>query len=540
MPGYVSKEQIERAKAVPILDYLLSHEGDNFKRVGNAYYRRDPDHNSLEVSNNLWNWHSHGVGGNLIDYLIKINGYSFVDAVRHLAGDDQRDAGPNARPIPPKARPPNSVQQPEREPFRLPPRNVDNRRVIAYLESRRIDMTLIDDCIRRGALYESANWHNCVFVGRDDGGKARFAALRGTVGDFKRDADGSDKRFGFTLPPDNPQSNTVFVYESPIDLLSYVTLCKLGSIESQDGWRLSLGGTAMAALTQLIEQQKFKTPIAHCVVCTDHDTAGDLAFSNISEKLTIKVSRQIPVGKDWNETLQQIRNEVNPLEDKRKDIIFRDSDYKEKFRIKDGESIKFTSGYDGKVSVAKCRWIDECHTKIGSEHYHVDEWAEICARNGHRIEAAKLENKLDILAAKYGEALQDVTVPMTEAALRKLVGGKFETETLYYPNQTNQIKDRIVEIKGKAFGAILHGKDGIAVCGLTDGVLTSLQPYNAQTQKREFGIVEPPAAIPPEKSADKPAPEKPDFLGKIGKFKAQAAAQPAKPASPAKSRDALE
>jgi hypothetical protein len=26
----ISKEQIERAKAAPVLDYLLRHEGDNF------------------------------------------------------------------------------------------------------------------------------------------------------------------------------------------------------------------------------------------------------------------------------------------------------------------------------------------------------------------------------------------------------------------------------------------------------------------------------------------------------------------------------
>ncbi|MDR2514429.1 MAG: hypothetical protein LBD02_04375 [Christensenellaceae bacterium] len=65
----MSREQIERAKAVPILDYRLSREGDNFKRVGNAYYRRDTDRNSLEVSNNLWNWHSHGVVGDIVDYL---------------------------------------------------------------------------------------------------------------------------------------------------------------------------------------------------------------------------------------------------------------------------------------------------------------------------------------------------------------------------------------------------------------------------------------------------------------------------------------
>jgi hypothetical protein len=499
----VSKEQIERAKTVPLLDYLLSHEGGNFKRVGNAYYRRDTDHNSLEVSNNLWNWHSHGVGGNLIDYLIKINGYSFVDAVRELAGDDI----PYTRPIAPKARPPTSRQQSEREPLQLPPRNADNKRVIACLESRGIDKPLIEDCIRRGILYESANFHNCVFVGRDESGKSRFAAMRGTMGDFKRDANGSDKRYSFCLQPANPRSNTIFVFESPIDLLSYDTLCKLGHIEPQDGWRLSLGGTAMTALTRLIEQQKFKNPIAHCVVCTDRDAAGHLAFSEISEKLTIKVSRLIPVGKDWNETLQKIRNEVNELEDVRKDIRFINSDYKTLFTIKDGESIKFTSGYDGEESVKKCRWIDEAHTEIGRETYHNCQWAEICERNGHSFASAdKRENKIDILAAKYGEDLTAAAVPMTEAAIKKLVGGVYKTETLY-----NWDKKYI-------FGALVRGKEGIAVCGLggdNNGTLTNLHPYHAQSYKRELS--------PATRVQDAPAPKKPSLLGELESSEREAA-----------------
>ncbi|GHV33389.1 hypothetical protein FACS18949_07190 [Clostridia bacterium] len=167
----VSKEQIERARAVPLLDYLLSHEGDNFKRVGNAYYRRDPDHNSLEVSNNLWNWHSHGIGGDIIDYLVKINGYNFVDAVRELAGDDYTPQ----KSVTPKARPPNPVAPKSfsaRESLQLPPRNADNKRVIAYLEQRGIDRPLIDECINRRLLYESAIWHNCAFVGRDENGSS--------------------------------------------------------------------------------------------------------------------------------------------------------------------------------------------------------------------------------------------------------------------------------------------------------------------------------------------------------------------------------
>jgi hypothetical protein len=215
------------------------------------------------------------------------------------------------------------------------------------------------------------------------------------------------------------------------------------------------------------------------------------------------------------------------MKDVRKDIIFRDTDYKEKFRIKDGESIKVTRGYDGEVVLRKCRFIDEAHVKVGNDYFHIDEYAEKSARAGNETEpirpewqketAAKLaeraerirkgdvdplidnmlrvtndgrklnlEPKIDILAAKYGEALRETEIPMTEAALRELVGGDYTTETLYYPNQTNQFKDRTVEIQGKVYGAVIRGKDGVAVCGLTDGVLTSLHPYNAQTCKREL------------------------------------------------------
>ena len=245
------------------------------------------------------------------------------------------------------------------------------------------------------------------------------------------------------------------------------------------------------ALTNFLERHADITSI---IAATDNDDAGNRAAAEIAAKFSgrYEVSRSIPENgaKDWNEVLQKIKNEVKPLEDARKDIRFIDSRYNELFRIKDGENIKFTSGYDGKESIAKCRWIDECHTKIGSEYYHVDEWAEVCARNGHKIEQIPGQKPtIDILAAKYGEDLQAVSVPMTEAAIRKLVGGSYKTETLCYPNQTNQIKDRIVEIKGKAFGALVRGKDGIAVLGLggpDNDKLTSLHPYNAQRQKREL------------------------------------------------------
>ena len=62
-----------------------------------------------------------------------------------------------------------------------------------------------------------------------------------------------------------------------------------------------------------------------------------------------------------------------------KEIRFIDSRYNELFRIKDGESItvKFS---DGSVSDRKCTYIDDYHTKIGHNVFHICEFAELMER----------------------------------------------------------------------------------------------------------------------------------------------------------------
>ncbi|EKC56381.1 hypothetical protein OBE_11092, partial [human gut metagenome] len=52
--------------------------------------------------------------------------------------------------------------------------------MFAYLLKRGIDRKVIEACIRAGILYESADYHNAVFVGKDETGTARYAFLRGT------------------------------------------------------------------------------------------------------------------------------------------------------------------------------------------------------------------------------------------------------------------------------------------------------------------------------------------------------------------------
>jgi len=169
------------------------------------------------------------------------------------------------------------------------------------------------DCINRGVLYQSALHHNAVFLGKDENGKTRFAAMRGTKGDFKCDAEGSDKKYGFVIPPQslkdtsesqttkNQSSQTVMLFESPIDCLSHQTLCKRGDIPDFNGWRLSLGGTACVAALHFLEQHP---EITHCIIATDNDEAGNSFVDRLINNTTIPTERVHSMqGKDWNDAV---------------------------------------------------------------------------------------------------------------------------------------------------------------------------------------------------------------------------------------------
>jgi hypothetical protein len=203
----------------------------------------------------------------------------------------------------------NSRPPPEKKPFSLPPRNQDNRRVTAYLQSRGIDRDIIADCITRGVLFESIQYHNAVFLGKNEDGRVRFGCTRSTITTFRGDVEGSDKRFGFLQPPADPKSRNIACFESAIDALSHQTICKKG-VEDWDGWRLALSGGSLLALTHFLEHHP---NVSAVFVCTDMDAAGQKAADKIAalpkmaEYKHISVKQYPPLyGKDWNDSLQEI------------------------------------------------------------------------------------------------------------------------------------------------------------------------------------------------------------------------------------------
>ena len=81
---YYTEAQIEQVRSIDLLSYLQTYEPTELVQVrGNIYCTRE--HDSLKISNGKWMWWSRGFGGSsALDYLIKVKGMSFMEAMKIL------------------------------------------------------------------------------------------------------------------------------------------------------------------------------------------------------------------------------------------------------------------------------------------------------------------------------------------------------------------------------------------------------------------------------------------------------------------------
>lgn len=69
------------------------------------------------------------------------------------------------------------------------------------------------------------------------------------------------------------------------------------------------------------------------------------------------------------------------MDNEKKTIRFIDSDYRTLFTIPDGDKITLTFS-DGETVTRSCKYLDEYHTQVGSNVFHICEFAECMERNG--------------------------------------------------------------------------------------------------------------------------------------------------------------
>ena len=308
MPYYTEK-QIEQARSIDLLTYLQTYEPTELVHViGNTYCTRE--HDSLKISNGKWMWWSRGFGGNsALDYLIKVKGMQFMDAMKILSGEkDNTHRSSTERS--------EKLDRDAKRTLLLPEKNENEMTVIWYLVGRGIDYDIIKECIDNGLIFESEVYHNCIFLGFDENGKAAYASFRSSSDNsrFKGEAVGSDKRYSFRI---EAKSNTIHVFESAIDLLSYATIMKMKTGNWRAETMISLGGVYApspnkpiskipAALDNALQNHpEVKTIALHL----DNDNAGRSASISITEQLKDRYEirdEPPPKGKDCNDYLMHI------------------------------------------------------------------------------------------------------------------------------------------------------------------------------------------------------------------------------------------
>ena len=288
-----SKEEIDRARRTDIVA-LLRSMGETVKRSGSEYEWLDGGR-KVTIRGNVWYHQYELVGGDAIDFAQKFFGKSFPEAVIFLNG------GSSAELIH------SSPTEKEKKPFALPAKNENMRRVFAYLcETRGIDREVLQAFVRKGMIYESADFHNAVFVGFDKEGVARHAHKRGSHSNssYKGNADGSDPAFSFHW---NGSSGKIFLFEAPIDMLSFISMHK-------ENWQQH-SYAAACSVSDLVLFQCMKDigNIENVYLCLDNDDAGQAANRRIAAKLDeqgTKYEILIPKNKDWNEDLQAANKDI--------------------------------------------------------------------------------------------------------------------------------------------------------------------------------------------------------------------------------------
>ncbi|MBP3505954.1 MAG: DUF3991 domain-containing protein [Lachnospiraceae bacterium] len=295
MPYYrFTEEQLEQVNHINIIAYAKS-QGYPVEEYSKDYYRI-PGFGGLLLEPDKWYWEAEHRGGGPIQFVMAMKHLPWVEAVKELLNIDLESNTDFL--YHPTERKSKTV---DKSNFRLPPKNTTYKHIFAYLvNARKLDAELVQDLVKNHKLYEDKN-ENCVFVGYDKNGIERFAALRGTKTQrpFKGDAAGSDKRYAFSI---EGTTDALYIFESPIDLISYLTLLKQSGIKYSDHY-ISLSGISTAALELYMEEHP---DIRKLIVCTDNDTAGEDAFIQIYKAygLTYEVKRQSPKPyKDFNELL---------------------------------------------------------------------------------------------------------------------------------------------------------------------------------------------------------------------------------------------
>lgn len=294
---YFTEEQKERVREVDLVAYLKKN-GYKLKRSGSEYEWDSPQ-GKVTVRGNRWYHQYDEEGGYVISFFERFYNLSFQETMVMLL----EEQGIRYEPT-------EEEKNREKKPFELPEANGSMRRIYAYLlKERHLDREVIQYFIHNKMLYEDAKYHNVIFVGMDEEGVPRHAHKRGASANssYKGNIESSNPNYSFHYIG---RSNRIYVFEAPIDMLSYISLHK-------DNWRehsyVSLCSVATHALIHMLKNNPHINEVHPCL---DHDKAGiegDYRIAEVVRELgEYRIKPELPRYKDWNEGLKALHG-IEPI-----------------------------------------------------------------------------------------------------------------------------------------------------------------------------------------------------------------------------------
>jgi hypothetical protein len=287
-----TEQQIKDASEVDIAD-ILRRRGEKVKTAGSeCEWEHGGD--TIRIRGGKWFNFYENEGGNAISFVRKFFEKSFPEAMQFLIGDSAGELK-QAKPKPQK----------EKKPFVVPPANKNMRRVYQYLvEKRKIDKEVFSTFANHGLIYETAEYHNAAFVGKDKNGNIKHISLRGLGSNFRGNIESSLPEHSFHW---HGKSDRLYIFEAPIDMLSFISMNKAD-------WGTHSYAACCGIGSKVLDQMLKDNPnIKKVYLCLDNDMKGreyNAIIANRMFEQGVPTKILTPKNKDWNEDITKGTEEL--------------------------------------------------------------------------------------------------------------------------------------------------------------------------------------------------------------------------------------
>lgn len=283
-----NKDEIQQAAAMDIVSVVESF-GIQLKKTGKAYSHGENHKLRVYPDSNSYYDFSTGVGGDPINFVKRQLDTTFANAMNYLLEGEYTQT--------------DFIEQPKEDFHYYFPRNSDTRVGKEYLiNERKLDPILVNflfekDRIRMDKMNQIIfPWQkDNVIVGATVQGTS-YDPEKYAKGRFKGIAKNSESNFSYNISIGKP--NKMYVFESPIDLLSYWSMNK----DLRNVSFVSTNGAKEAAVFKTLGYLVTNNcQIKDIYVCSDNDRVGqtfyqklDLGYENITFHKVIPDDLMIP------------------------------------------------------------------------------------------------------------------------------------------------------------------------------------------------------------------------------------------------------